>query len=298
VTGALPNAGVVWVAANRLKREFMVRCPPVRTLVRRRYAARLAHHRPRLPEPHPSDRPLVDALRAEAVALTSLDELALPGTDDLRAAAGELARGLAAVSGAGLDWVRPGTDELAGDLSIWRWGLHPRLLDIAENYFGLPVRYWGPDLRRDLANRGAVGVRQWHRDVEDHRQLKIMIWLEDVGHLDGAYEYVLRSCTEPITRALKYVSGFVTDTEIASGAARDQWQLCCGPAGTVVFTDPAGLFHRANPLATGDRYSLTFSYTSRHQLKIHPREPLSRFHLDQLRAGLDQRQLDALPPLG
>jgi hypothetical protein len=268
-------------------------------MVGRRYEARLAEHRPHLPDLDLGDQVLFDELRTEAAAVSSLDQLDLPGTGALREAATALAQALSDLpAGDRIDTIRPSAGQLAQDLSVWRWGLHPRLLDIAENYLGLPVRYWGPDVRRDVSHRGSAGVRQWHRDVEDHRQLKILIWLTDVGNHSGAYEYVRADYTNSITRALNYVSGFVTDAAIANLAPRSERVLCPGPAWTAVFTDPARLFHRANPGATHDRYSLTFSYTSHHQLKTHHREPLSTVQLGRLKESLSPRQLDALPPLG
>lgn len=291
----MPHPALV---ANRAKRELMVRCLPVRGLVQRRYQGRLRAHRSTLPALEPSDQDIVDRLRKHGAVRSSLEELGFPGTEDLLAQARLLCDLLETESDAGRDSVRPSPDSLLASPALWQWGLNRRLLDIAENYLGLPVRYRGPDCRRDLAHRGRVGLRQWHRDVEDHRQFKVMLWLRDVREGDGPFEYVPIEYTRPIAEQTGYVAGYVTDAEIARLAPREEWQRCPGPAGTVLLLDPANLFHRAAPNGLRDRYSLTFSYTSQFLYNPYRVLPLTASERRRLTAGLDSRQLSSLPPPG
>jgi hypothetical protein len=241
---------------------------------------------------------LVRQLRTDGVAPTTLDELAIANTDVLRRALAKLIPGLAFRQASSQNVFRPGRDLLLSDAVIWRWGLDERLLDLVENYLGLPVRYRGPEFRREVAIGEASGVRRWHRDVEDHRQLKILIWLHEVQPDGGPFEYVPRGPTLEATRRLRYVSAYVSDADMVRVAPRQVWRCCPGPAWTAVVADPANIFHRVRPLINRDRYSVTFSYTSHHFLKNPRVAPLTEQQHARVALGLSSRQLATLPPLG
>jgi hypothetical protein len=282
--------------ANRAKRELVARLPPVQSLVQQRYSARLYRHGSRLPNLQPEDHCVLSALRAEGVALTTLDDLSLAGTDLLQQA---LARHVSTLKGRppdGKNVLRPGWDALLADAEVWQWWLTDRLLGIVENYLGLPVRYYGPDVCREVANGRTDHVRQWHRDVEDHRQLKLLIWLDDVETFGGPYEYIPVSRTAHVMQALRYVSGFVSETDMMRVVPRRERRQCLRPAWTAVLTDPASVFHRINPPASQDRYSLTFSCTSHHLIKKVRVPPMAIEQRARIQGGLSHRQLGCLHP--
>jgi hypothetical protein len=148
-------------------------------------------------------------------------------------------------------------------------------------------------VRRESADGRCYGARQWHRDIEDHRMFKILIWLDDVGPGDGAFEWIPSWLTEDINTELHYVSGMRTEREM------DQWPHYSaeGPCWTTVLADTGNVFHRAGIPHHRDRYSLTFVWTSRHPIKIYNNgERLNAEQAARFTSGLNARQVASLPP--
>jgi hypothetical protein len=282
-------------AHNRVKRELLTRLPPLHLHDHRRHARRLAAHAGFLPEPPAAHRDVLGTLRTDGVAVTTLEALALPGTDALRAGLAALhADMLATDTGAG-DTVRPTLDQLVARPAVWQWGLSDALLDLAEAHLGVPPRYYGADLRMERATGAAVGVRQWHRDVEDHRMLKVLVWLDDVDLGAGPFEYVPRRHTDELVRELEYVTGFVDDDRLAGVVDRPEWRQGVGPRWTAIVADTRAVFHRARPPIRTDRWSVTFSYTSRTPTVTVPApRPTAAQRAAAIR-GLGPRQLASLP---
>jgi hypothetical protein len=276
--------------ANRTKRELMARVPPIGWAVEMRYARRLRHHAPQLAPIPVAQAQLVSRLRREGAIVTTLDEFDLSSTDALKESLGILAARLAAQTGSD----RLGRDDLV-ETGVWQWGLRTDVLALVENYLGLPAQYCEPEVRREPANGRYSTVRQWHRDPEDHRMFKIIIWLQDVSPAGGAFEWLPRSHTEAVTRKLGYVSGFVSDDDMEQVMPRQLWRSAPGPRWTAVLGDTMSIFHRAGVPEDKDRYSITFSWTSRWPIKPFPIDPFSDAQAEAIRQGLSARQRAALP---
>jgi hypothetical protein len=281
-------------AGNRTKLELIERVGPLRGLAQRRHGARLLGHQPFVPRLDAGRAHLVDAVRQEGAVVSSLDELAFGGTAELKAGLGRLQGSLAGRPATG-DTVRPPLGEILGERSVWQWGLDEDLLDMAEAYLGLPARYYGADLRLERATGRTVGVRQWHRDVEDHRMFKILVWLNDVDVDGGPFEFVSRAHTDDLSRRFRYVSGFIGDQDMERSVPRTEWRQATGPTWTAVVSDTRSLFHRAMPPVRTDRWSVTFSYTSRTPITTLPAPRLSAELRGLARQGLSDRQLACLP---
>jgi hypothetical protein len=73
---------------------------------------------------------------------------------------------------------------------IFLWGLEQRLLNIAENYLGLPVAYHGSYFRRDIANQVEKKSRLWHMDSEDRKLFKVIVYLNDINDERGPFQYL------------------------------------------------------------------------------------------------------------
>src|SRR6185295_11795761 len=106
---------------------------------------------------------------------------------------------------------------------IYLWGLNERLLSLVENYIGLPIRYHGVDVRREICDGRPNDVRQWHIDAEDHRMFRVIIYLNDVAADGGPFEYIRRELTVGAVQKLGYGSGFVTDRDMARVVPRAEW---------------------------------------------------------------------------
>ena len=252
-----------------------------------------AKYRDRLPQLSPEDARIVTSLQQEGIYITSLPELKLPHTKRLLKEIIVLHPHLYTLSNL-KNW-REGIPGLRKFLhtEILLWGLGEKLLDIVENYIGLPLLFHGVDLRRDAADAPLTDARHWHRDIDDELMVKVIIYLNNVGQTGGPYEYIPRSCTERLTKSLNYKSGFISDEAIAKIIPPQQWQTCAAKAGSVIITDPCNVFHRAKP-AKRNRYSITFGYTSRIPKLFLSEFKLSSTEWNRITPQLSKRQIACL----
>ena len=266
-------------APNKIRREIVKRNPVLQFVSDFAYETALKKHVEYLPALSKTDHYLVDGLRQEGVYITSLETLSMPSSDLLVDGIKSLMAELKntynnpkyAIS-------LPRAQCLKYPLTIL-WGLEERLLHIAENYIGLPITYCGPDLRREIANGKLLGARQWHLDVEDHRMLKIIIYLNDVNIHGGPFEYIPKHSTSLLSQRLNYSSGFVSDEVMETIVPISDCKPCLGNFGTAVFVDTCNVFHRIKAPVGSDRYSITFAYTSKRPIKKYYSFNYSKEHL-------------------
>jgi hypothetical protein len=227
------------------------------------YWDRRRRHRPALPTLTPRDAALVGGLERDGGIVTSLDALGVPGTEAMLAEGDALHRAIAArpPSGKGGFGITAEADEIARHPALLGWGLDERLLAIAENYIGLPVVYRGLTLRRDTAGGAKVETRLLHRDNEDNRILKIIVYLNDVDARGGPFEFISRRLT-PASWRLPHEGSRTADDAMARLVPPEQWTCCTGKRGTAVFTDTCRVYHRGRVAETEDRLTLFFCYNS------------------------------------
>ena len=183
--------------------------------------------------------------------------------------------------------------------AIYRWGLQDRLLNIAENYLGVPVAYDGVNIFFTKADGRETGVRCWHRDAEDRRMLKIAVYVHDVDEGSGPFQVLRRGVAEACGRFERSYP-VLTQQQLAKAlpdfdANRDV-VTCLGKRGTVVFSDTASFYHRGKPAITRDRYAIFFNYMSRTPLRPFrcERTLISRAQVEQLAEHLPKRQRDCV----
>jgi hypothetical protein len=280
---------------NRAKREFIAKVPLASRAVERKRMARLDAYRTQLPSLDAADRHLLAELDREGVVVTTLDQLAVPGTAKMKQIVGELLDPLAARDPGPESLLSPARSDLLSKVDLWRWGLDERLLDLAENHLGLPLTYYGGFVARQVADGKVHGARMWHRDIEDHSVLKIIVCLNEVTRSGGPFEYVPKLRTKEIARNLKYVSGYVNDQVMSNAISRQAWIPAVGPKWTAVIADTAQIFHRATAPTGTDRYSVTYTWTAQRPLKTMPTEPFTPDQIRRIKDGLNERQLACLP---
>lgn len=253
-----------------------------------------------LPPLEPIDRPIVDALQQHGIFTTTLAALDLPSTATVLSGTRQLLPELAQVSVPQKSnrkefLIKATRQQLLKYPEIFLWGLEERLLNIVEHYLGLPPAYHGVYFRRDLANGVMNRTRLWHLDKEDRRMVKIIVYLSDVNEGKGPFQYLPSSLTPDIIQALGYDYGRVTDAMMQQVVPSSAWNSCLGMAGTVIFVDPARVFHRGKIPIDADRFTLFFDFSSR-QPK-HPYYCKSSFgaaELLNLSSRLSQRQIDCV----
>jgi hypothetical protein len=289
VLGRFPRACAGLLLRGALYRRALSQKPLLSPLSNARYQARLARHARRVPKLSDADRAVVAEIRGIGAAVRTVE---LP--TEVLACADRIVDQLR-IKETGHSCVRVGGSELGDDPALFLWGLSPRLLDIAEGYIGLPVRYLGLDVKRELVAPDIGGPRSWHLDDEDRRMLKVIVYLSDVDAGSGPFGYVEMSNTEKVRELIRRDEDRIPDEAMQTVVPREDWKHVAGPRLTGIYADTVQVFHRVFPPKSAERYSVTFAYSSRRpyftysRLMLPPRPVLRR-----LRNQLTHRQWEAL----
>jgi hypothetical protein len=241
------------------------------------YKSALSKHRPNLPkleaqnnpQKSRSDRAILETLKTEGVCITSLEELGFKSSTRLMQAARNQLSAMPAPKHSSKGQKLPQIYTLTELPEFSNWGNENRLLNIVENYIGLPIAFQGIHLRKDFPNEDQFGTLLWHKDSEDRRMVKAIIYLSDVEEKHGPFEYV----PLPLTRmnTLNYYriyyqlwrSGYIgiDDKTLEKIIPQSAWKSCPGKAGTVILVDPKCVLHHGT-LRSEERSTLFFVYTA------------------------------------
>ncbi|BAZ12751.1 hypothetical protein NIES4071_45840 [Calothrix sp. NIES-4071] len=227
------------------------------------YQEALQQHLINLPILSPVDLKLVEALKNEGVAITSLEELVIASSSNMLAATKKIMPLIPCAVKRNEYVVHATNEQMMEYPEIFLWGLERRILNIAETYFGLPVAYHGAYLRRDIANNVQRKSRLWHMDTEDRQVLKAIIYLHDVNEQQGPFQYIPMAVTQKLVQTLKYKQGYIQDSVMQHTASLSDCKSCLGVVGTVIFAATGSIFHRGKIPVASDRLALFFDYTSR-----------------------------------
>jgi hypothetical protein len=251
-----------------------------------------AHHLPLVSE---NDRTIIEAVRTNGICITSLDALDIPGTAMFLEEADALGRQHLPLRRS----FQAGAAAILNHRQIFRWGLHDRLLNIAESYLRMPIGYDGINIFFTAADGHESGTRLWHRDSEDCQMLKIAVYIHDVDEGNGPFQVLQRRIPEH-DRPVKGMYPVLTQRELENNlpdfdGARDVI-TCTGRRGTVIFSDTASFYHRGMPAVAGDRYAIFFNYITRTPLRPFrcERTMLSRAQVEQIAQELPMRQRDCV----
>jgi hypothetical protein len=278
---------------NQFKHKIY-KTPILKQIQDKIYQDLLQKHADCLPKLSSADDRIVQELRGSGTCVTSLAHLNFDSNNKMLAMSRQVIDKINALQ------IDPNEDisdinlELEGMLDhphIYLWGLEERLLDIIEKYIGLPVMYQGFSLRKDFANGKSFGIRRWHLDWEDRRLIKMIIYLNHVDIDGGPFEYIDRHLTSSLIKFFRYYNlGYLMDEQMELAVPKPQWQSCTGKEHTVVFTDPANIFHRAKPPTKTDRIALTFCYTSNRPMVGWTTPKTSYKQWQEIEAQLNERQ--------
>ncbi|MEH1828827.1 MAG: phytanoyl-CoA dioxygenase [Nostoc sp.] len=232
------------------------------------YLARWKHSK-NLPVLEGRDRKILNALKKDGVYITTLADLELNSSSELLKASYHQLSQMENANNDHLDEKWPQISTVTGLPEFYAWGMEKRLLNIIENYIGLPIAFHGVHLRKDFNNKHQFGTLLWHSDAEDRRIIKIFIYLNDVEEKTGPFEYIPRSLTPFFS--WNYIqlfyklwkSGYmgIDDEEVKPVIPKSAWKSCPGPAGTVIIVDTKNALHHGT-VRTEDRSALFFCYTA------------------------------------
>lgn len=212
----------------------------------------------------PSDKAIVHALQTEGAYVTSLNALDLPNTHGFWSSAQAIAHRLPHAPRKLCQGFRieASAAQLLAHPDIICWGLGDRILSIVEHYLQSSVALCGVVVRRDVANTVMRGTRLWHRDIEDRRMCKVIVYLNDVTKQNGPFAYIARSITNA-SHALKGRYGYIRDQVMQSNLSSVTHHICDGSSGNIIICDTASVFHRGIVPVEGDRLAAFFTYVTR-----------------------------------
>ncbi|MBD6619253.1 phytanoyl-CoA dioxygenase [Komarekiella sp. 'clone 1'] len=229
----------------------------------------LLKHAPNLPALEEGDRQILNTLKKDGAYVTTLAELGLNSTSELLKTTYNQLSQMEELNNEHLDKKWPQIYTVTDLPEISAWGREKRLLNIIENYIGLPITFHGVHLRKDFKSHNQFGTLLWHSDAEDRRIIKIFIYLNDVDKKTGPFEYIPRSLTSLFSlnywriyyKLLKSSYLGINDEEVKEVIPKSAWKSCVGPAGTVIIVDTKNTFHHGT-VRTEDRSALFFCYTA------------------------------------
>ena len=239
-----------------------------------------------LPALGAADQEIVNACRKDGAYITTLQDLGFDSTPQMLETAHQYLRQMTAdftvdysrqtYAGSSDVPVYPYTLTVTYIDPFIAWANELRLFNTLKQYIGLPVAFQGVQLQRDFPNERQVFTEQWHQDAEDHRMIKVIVYLSDVEVEHGPFEYIPRTLVSSSTAqsirahiAKSIAAGDLglTDREMEQYVPRSAWKPCTGKAGTVIFVDTKAVFHHGKP-RTKERSALFYVYTSNKPL--HP----------------------------
>ena len=140
------------------------------------------------------------------------------------------------------------------------------LISVISGYFEYVPRLVSLNLLYNVVRDASDSYSQlWHRDPEDRMQIKLFLYLRDVGQEDGPFCFIRGSHTDgPLGHILPQripESVYPPEESIRRLFPNDRVRICIGPAGTVVLCDTSG-FHRGGNPRRNDRVLLTATYVS------------------------------------
>jgi hypothetical protein len=264
----------------------------------RRYARALQRHRDALPQLSGIPNGIVSDLIRTGISQAPLDDLDIPEASEVVSLAEQLVtRDIGyfnSQASDGIQFLMLRSADIAANPQLYLFGLHPLLLDIAEAYIGLPVAYDGVSIQYTVADGRAVATRDWHRDREDRKMLKIAIYLNDVDASGGPFQ--LHPGISSSAREYRFLYSLTPEErmKLEAGAMGEPVE-CDGPRGTAVFADTARYFHRGKPALGQDRAAMFFSYFAQNPQRpfFCDRSGLRRDEIGRMVQGLSPRQRSA-----
>ena len=132
-----------------------------------------------LPPLSPQNIDLIETVKKEGVVITKLEKLGITSTPDMWNSAQVLIPQISQniLSHPNQIVTHASPQQIIEYPQIFLWGLEQQLLNIIENFLGVPVAYQGIYFRRDIANQLEIDSRLWHIDQEDRKIFKIIVFL-------------------------------------------------------------------------------------------------------------------------
>ncbi len=229
------------------------------------------HYERHAPDLSPVQQRVIDDLKRDGIAFTSLEEL-FPGENVLATLQADMeARGKMEGFHRKKQFLQSFWDEYGNfgfDNPFFSLALRKEILAIVNSY----DRMWRRLNHLHLQETIPVGdstptqSQRWHRDPQEKRQAKFFIYLSDVDAEAGPFTYVKGSQFGSPTYGNTFPQSLPLGSYPEIGAvektvAPESIVSALGKAGTVIFCDTAGL-HRGGHAKSKSRFMFTAFYPS------------------------------------
>lgn len=293
------------LVVNKLKnvpykfRREIDRIPIIQTKKEKLYQKLLDNHAKFLPQISIEDRVIVERLQRHGTYVIPIEKLQFVTTgamiETVNSLVEELKLSVPKHNSNDCEVGLSRAQQLTEHPAILFWALETRLLNIIENYIGLPIMFQGFSMRKSLVDGQQLGVRRWHLDWEDRRTIKIIIYLNDVSEGGGPFEYIPKDVTSKAIKTLNHHDlGFVSDAEMAAIVPKSDWIACLAEKGGAIITDTSNVFHRAQPPTKQERLSITFCYTSMYSQVVWKQRKITLEQQKSIERQLTQRQKNCM----
>ena len=218
----------------------------------------------------PALRRLLDDLKRDGIAIGRFDDLfgSRELYEELAADAHRRADRARAEGAHGTErkpyLIKPHPEPFAIDDAYGRTAFHPNVLAIVNRYVRMRTYLLAMDLWLTTPTPGeAIETQLWHRDNDDYMSPKLFVYFTDVTEEDGPFCYAPRTHTIGDRRqAAEMDETFRThDEQMRKIVPEDEWIICTGSAGTVIFADTCGYHKQLKPRG-GERLLMVAEYTS------------------------------------
>ena len=147
-----------------------------------------------------------------------------------------------------------------------QFSLGDRVLRIACGYLGMFSRLILMDLWYNVPTIGPdVFSQRWHRDPNDRKEFKLLLYLRDVNEVNGPFCYIPGTHNagrfKRVFPQTIHISNYPPDGAVENRFPENQRQVCTGKAGTLIFCDTSG-FHKGGHPVTEGRLLFTAVYTT------------------------------------
>jgi hypothetical protein len=232
------------------------------------YQRYLSHHPTHLTQLSPVTAKILQTLQHTGVCLSTLAELGYPDTDPFCRSSLNLFQDLPTSQNTSI--IRATPSHFRAYPQTFTWGLQPQILNLVTAYLGTPPAYDGPFYTLSQPDNQEVDARVWHRDREDRKMLKIIIYFSDVDKSSSPFQWLTPEYSDALSdlvsqhRLYRYRTFLHRELQHWLPTVEKKGLVSClGQAGTVIFVDTARVYHRGKPPSTNPRSAAIFSYFSR-----------------------------------
>lgn len=243
----------------------------------------------------PEDQEIVNLLRTEGVAITSLEALSPGFCAKIMTAVDAKLTELKSIHPVNkADYYQPPLIQTIHYPSPFLDAhLEQRILQIIESYLGLPAALEEVQIRWDFSNNSQAQTLLWHRDGNCRKIIKVFIYPRDILESQGPFEYIPKQSVRSKRLRLRiywrvWQTKFrgLDNESMRQLVPESHWKLCPVSAGTVIIATVQEIYHHGTTRKC-DRPALFYIYTA-----SPPRS------LDLFRDCLTRLKQAIFPPLG